>query len=117
MTFLDVPEPPYTRAVLGVYELTRTERLRDLYTWAYERSAQEYLAIKQNLADPDPTRLAYRALIKDTVHGVVTNLPKDGLAWIDARLGQMRADRRALVRAHVIDDLRRLHEGVLARYG
>ena len=103
--------------MLGVYELTRTELLRDLYTWAYERSAQEYLAIKQNLADPDPTRFAYRALIRDTVHGVVTNLPKDGLAWIDARPGQVREDRRALVRAHVIDDLRRLHEGVLARYG
>ncbi len=117
LTFLDVPEPAYTRAVLGVYELTRTELLRDLYVWAYERSAQEYLAVKQNLSDPDPTRLAYRELIRDTVHGVVTNLPKDGLAWIDARLGQVRADCRALVRAHVIDDLRRLHEGVLARYG
>jgi len=117
LTFLDVPEPAYTRAVLGIYELTRTELLRDLYVWAYERSAQEYLVIKQNLAAPDPTRLAHRELIRDTVHGVVTNLPKDSLAWIDARLGQVRTEHRALVRAHVIDDLRRLHEGVLARYG
>lgn len=80
LTFLDVPEPAYTRAVLGVYELTRTELLRDLYVWAYERCAQEYLAIKQNLGDPDPTRLAYRELIRDTVHGVVTELPPDTLA-------------------------------------
>ena len=117
LTFLDVPEPAYTRGVLGVYELTRTELLRDLYVWAYERSAQEYLAIKQNLGDPDPTRLAYREFIKNAVHGVVTTLPPDTLAWIDARLDQVRAEHRALVRTHVVDDLRRLHEGVLARYG
>ena len=117
LTFLDVPESAYTRAVLGVYELTRTELLRDLYVWAYERSAQEYLAIKQNLGEPDPIRLAYREYIKDTVRGVVTTLPPDTLAWIDARLEQVRAEHRDLVRTHVIDDLRRLHEGVLARYG
>ena len=117
LTFLDVPEPAYTRGVLGVYELTRTELLRDLYVWAYERSAQEYLAMKQNLGDPDPTRLAYREFIKNAVHGVVTTLPPDTLAWIDARLDQVRAEHRALVRTHVVDDLRRLHEGVLARYG
>ncbi len=117
LTFLDVPAPAYTRAVLGVYELTRTELLRDLYVWAYERSAQEYLATKQNLGDPDPTRLAYREFIKNAVHGVVTTLPPDTLAWINARLDPVRAEHRALVRTHVIDDLRRLHEGVLARYG
>ena len=117
LTFLDVPEPAYTRAVLGVYELTRTELLRDLYVWAYERSVQEYLATRQNLGDPDPMRLAYREFIKDTVHGAVTTLPPDTLAWIDARLEQIRAEHRSPVRTHVIDDLRRLHEGVLARYG
>ena len=117
LTFLDVPASAYSRAVLGVYELTRTEPLRDLYVWAYERSAQEYLAIKQNLGDPDPVRLAYREFIKDTVRGVVTTLPPDTLAWIDARLEQVRPEHRAPVRTHVIDDLRRLHEGVLVRYG
>ena len=117
LTFLDVPEPAYTRAVLGVYELTRTELLRDLYVWAYERSVQEYLATRQNLGDPDPMRLAYRDFIKDTVRGAVTTLPPDTLAWIDACLEQVRAEHRAPVRTHVIDDLRRLHEGVLARYG
>ncbi|MCY3838151.1 MAG: Fic family protein, partial [Gammaproteobacteria bacterium] len=117
LTFLDVPASAYTRAVLGVYELTRIELLRDLCVWAYERSTQEYLTIKQNLGDPDPVRMAYRDLIKDTVRGVVTTLPPDTLAWIDARLEQAAAEHRALVRTHVIDDLRRLHEGVLARYG
>ena len=117
LTFLDVPGSAYTRAVLGVYELTRVELLRDLYVWAYERSAHEYLAVRQNLVEPDPVRLAYRELIKDTVYGVVTGLPQDTLAWIAARVEQVPAEHRPLVRTHVIDDLRRLHEGVLARYG
>ena len=67
LTFLDVPERAYSRAILGVYELTRIELLRDLYVWAYERSTQEYLAVKQNLVEPDPLRLAYRDVIKHTI--------------------------------------------------
>ena len=59
LTFLDVPEQAYSRATLGVYEMTRVELLRDLYVCAYERSTQEYLAIKQDLAEPDPLRLAW----------------------------------------------------------
>lgn len=58
LTFLDVPEQAYTRALLGVYELTRFELLPDLYVWAYERSAHEYLTARRDLASPDPIRLA-----------------------------------------------------------
>ena len=58
------------------------ELLRDLYVWAYERSTQEYLAIKQNLAKPDPMRLAYRDVIKQTIRQVVTDTGDDALAVI-----------------------------------
>ncbi len=34
LTFLGVPEQAYSRATLGVYEMTRVELLRDLYVWA-----------------------------------------------------------------------------------
>lgn len=67
--------------------------------------------------EPDPIRLVYREFIRDTVHGVVTKLLSDTLAWIDSSLEGVREEDRALVRTHVIDDLRRLHEGVLVRYG
>ena len=45
------------------------ELLRDVFVWAYERSTQEYLALKQDLAEPDPMRLTYRDVIKQTAHG------------------------------------------------
>ncbi len=118
LTFLDVPEQAYSRAVLGVYELTRIELLRDLYVWAYERSTQEYLAIKQDLTEPDPLRLAWREVIKQAVREVVRQPERAPLKVIEACLSghALGADRDS-VESLVIDELRRLHEGVLARYG
>ncbi|WP_332775680.1 Fic family protein [Polaromonas sp.] len=118
LTFLDVPEQAYSRATLGLYELTRVELLRDLYVWAYERSTQEYLAIKQELAEPDPTRLAWRDVIKQTIRDVVTHPKEDALTVIQGAVVAHVPDAdRANVQALIVQELRRLHEGVLARYG
>lgn len=118
LTFLAVPEQAYNRAVLGVYEMTRVELLRDLYLWAYERSTQEYLAIKQNLAEPDPLRLAYREAIKQTIREVVTHPDEDALTVIRRNIAHaVSQPDRDNIEALVIETLRRLHEGVLARYG
>jgi fido (protein-threonine AMPylation protein) len=118
LTFVDVPEPAYSRAILGVYELTRVELLRDVFVWAYERSTQEYLAIKQDLAEPDPTRLAYRDVIKQAIHAVVTHPGDDALSLIaQAVTAHVPEPDRAAVQSLIVDELRRLHEGVLARYG
>jgi hypothetical protein len=118
LTFLDVPEQAYSRATLGVYEMTRVELLRDLYVWAYERSTQEYLAIQQNLAEPDPLRLAWRDLIKQIIRDVVTQPEGDALAIvIQAVNTHVPEAERQNVQALTIEELRRLHEGVLARYG
>lgn len=118
LTFLGVPERAYSRAILGVYELTRVELLRDLYVWAYERSAQEYGAIKQELAEPDPTRLAYRDVIKQAVRDVVTRADEEPMAVIGSNVTRLvkEADRED-VQTLVLDELRRLHEGTLTRYG
>lgn len=118
LTFLDVPEQAYSRATLGVYEMTRVELLRDLYVWAYERSTQEYLAIKQDLAEPDPVRLAWRDFIKQTIYCVVSQPDAEPLSTIQqAVVEQVPQHDRPKVEALVIEELRRLHEGVLARYG
>ena len=118
LTFLDVPEQAYSRATLGVYEMTRVELLRDLYVWAYERSTQEYLAIKQGLAEPDPLRLAWRDLIKRAIRDIVTHPERDPLAGIQRWVAeQVPEQQQPDVQALVVEELRRLHEGVLARYG
>ena len=121
LTFVDVPEAAYSRAILGVYELTRVELLRDVFVWAYERytrDTQEYLAIKQDLAEPDPIRLAYRDVIKQTVHAVVMRPGEDAMPLIaQAVAARVPEPDRAAVLSIMVDELRRLHEGVLARYG
>ena len=121
LTFLDVPERAYSRAILGVYELTRVEALRDLYLWAYERSTQEYVAVTRDPAQPDPARLIYRDVIKQTVRDVVEHPDDDPLDRIRQFLannsGTLDDIAMADVEALVIEELRRLHAGSLARYG
>lgn len=118
LTFLDVPELAYSRAILGVYEMTRVELLRDVYVWAYERSTQEYLVLRQQLAEPDPLRLAYRDLLRQVIAEVVRQPAVDPLTIIGARVASSVAiAEREAVQALLIEELRRLHEGVLVRYG
>ena len=118
LTFLDVPEQAYSRATLGVYEMTRVELLRDLYVWAYERSTQEYQAIKQDLAEPDPLRLAWRDFIKQAIREVITQPELDPLTSIQRSVAERIPEHeQPAVQALLIEELRRLHEGVLARYG
>jgi hypothetical protein len=49
-----------TSNAIAVYELRRGEYLRDVFVWAYTRSAPRYTAVRQSLGDPDPFRLKYR---------------------------------------------------------
>jgi Fic family protein len=118
LTFLDVPEQAYSCAMLGVYEMTRIELLRNLYVCAYERSTQEYLVIKQDLAEPDPLRLAWRELIKHTIREVITHPELAPFATIRQSVtAQVSEHEQPKVQALIVEELRRLHEGVLARYG
>lgn len=118
LTFLDVPETAYSRATLGVYEMTRIELLRDLYVWAYERSSQEYMTITQELAEPDPLRLKWRELIKNSIRDVVLEKNRDPLEMIQKVVQtKVETEHQTEIQALIIEELRRIHEGVLARYG
>jgi fido (protein-threonine AMPylation protein) len=57
LSFVDVPETAYVSGTLGVYELTRVELLRDVFVWAYERSSQRYVAVRDSVAEPDVFRM------------------------------------------------------------
>ncbi|MDO8249825.1 MAG: hypothetical protein Q7T78_08945 [Rhodoferax sp.] len=81
------------------------------------RPIQEYLAIKQDLAEPDPTRLAYWDVIKQTIRDVVQHPQADTLGAIGQAMLEVPQADRDDVQALVVQELRRLHEGVLARYG
>ena len=62
--------------MLGIYKMGRVDLLRDLFVWINECSTQEYVALRQNLAESNPLRLMYRTLTKDTVRPVVLLMRK-----------------------------------------
>jgi len=103
-------------AVLGVYEMNRIELLRDLYLWAYERSTKEYLAVKQELVKPDQQRLQYRAKIKEIVKQVILTPESQPLDIIESLISNEEDTDKQNIIALALEELRRIHDGVLARY-
>lgn len=88
------------------------------FAWAYERSTQEYLAVKQDLAESDPLRLAWRDLIKQTIREVITQPELVPLSCIRRAVAEYVPEgEQAVVQALIVEELRRLHEGLLARCG
>lgn len=71
LSFIDVPERASIEGLLGVYELNRVDLLRDVFVWAYERSAQRYVAIHQSLGEPDKFRLRFRNELIEVVNEIV----------------------------------------------
>jgi hypothetical protein len=119
LSFTDVPRDTYTEAMLGVYEMRRVALLRDVFIWAYERSADRYAAVRQSLGEPDPFRLRHRAALREIIAAIV-----QGRMGKKAAVGHIGAWTRAHIepaereqfRALVEDELLGLHEGNFARY-
>src|SRR3990167_1678765 len=53
LSFIHVPKKDYISGLLAVYELNKVELLRDVFVWAYERSAEHYQLIYNTLTEPD----------------------------------------------------------------
>lgn len=45
--------------------------LRDVFVWAYERSCQQYVAVKHNLVPPDIFRLRHRQALAEVIAAIV----------------------------------------------
>lgn len=119
LSFVDVPERAYIDGVLGVYELNKIELLRDVFVWAYERSAARYSAVRQSLGEPDPFRMRYRSEITETVAEVVRSGMDKKTA--SAYIRKLSADRiskenQARYTEVVETELMNLHDGNIARY-
>jgi hypothetical protein len=119
LSFADVPTKSYTDAVLGIYELNKIDLLKDLFIWAYERSAARYAAVRQSLGEPDPFRLKYRAGIRQIVSEIVRAQmdKKSALTRIAAwAMDHVGPDEQGKFREVAGNELLGLHEGNFARY-
>ncbi len=119
LSFADVPAEIYTLAVLGVYELRRTELLKDVFLWAYRRSAERYAIVRQSLGEPDPFRLRFRddirQLVSEVVRGQVGRRAALGhiQQWTEQNIAAETQEKFMEV---VETELLSLHEGNFARY-
>lgn len=120
LSFEDVSQQLYTEAMLGVYELNRTELLRDLFIWAYQRSAVRYAAVRQSVGEPDPFRTRHRVALREVVGTAVRQrMNKQQAAtyvhtWAQAQVDEPERSRFCEVAEKI---LLGLHEGNVAPYG
>ena len=118
LSFIDVPQHAYEDAMIGVYELNRIELLRDVFVWAYERSCQHYVAVKQNLVPPDIFRLRYRQALSDVVAAIVNNDEAATESTVSARMpSTVAAPDKAHFTQLVLQEFVALHPGNAARFG
>ncbi len=119
LSFNDVPRDYYTDALLLVYEQNDTSLMKDLFIWAYERSAARYGAVRQSVGEPDPFRLRHREALRQIVGEVVRNRLDVGsasarvAAWVEANVET--GDRARFLEIAEME-LLGLHEGNHARY-
>lgn len=119
LSFIDVPRALYTDAILAVYELNQVDLLRDVFIWAYVRSAARYAAVRQSLGEPDPFRFKYKAALRqvvgETVRGQMDRKAAAAhiASWVEKSLPE--ADREKF-RDMAETELLSLHAGNFARY-
>jgi hypothetical protein len=119
LSFSDVPRDLYDQAILGVYELRRVDLLRDVFLWAYRRSAARYAAIRQSPGEPDPFRLRHRQQIRQLVAEVIRGRlsRREALAHVTRwTREQLPGDEQERFREVVESELLALHEGNFARF-
>jgi hypothetical protein len=117
LSFVDVPERAYIAGTLGVYEMTRVELLRDVFVWAYERSCQRYVVIRDSVAEPDLFRMKYRNALIDVIGGIVRQRKPPTEGEIRA-LAEPQVEPQDLPRFVdlVNREFGRLNDGNIARY-
>ena len=119
LAFTDVPRSTYTEALLGVYEFKKIALLKDVYLWAYERSAARLAAVRQSLGEPDPFRLKHRSALREIVGEVVRGrmnkkaAAAQVVAWSKKKLDPAERNHFQEIAE---SELLGLHEGNFARY-
>jgi len=118
LSFIDVPDDIYIQGMIGVYELNRVELLKDVFLWAYERSAARYAALRQSLGEPDTFRLKYREDIKELIANIISQgcKSKEASIMIKSRAMKLPTQDQEKFTESVETELLSLHEGNFARY-
>ncbi len=117
LSFVDVETDDYVHALIAVYELQRVDYLRDVFAWAYRRSAEKYKALRFSLGDPDPFRMRYREELKEVVREIVRFREQSPMEdRVIHKASEIPDEARDQFIKTVMIELKSLHEGNIARY-
>lgn len=117
LSFVDVPERAYIAGTLGIYETTRVELLRDVFVWAYERSCQRYVVVRDSVAEPDRFRMRYREALTEVIGQIIRAKQQPSADNIRA-LARGNVEARDMLKFVELttQEFRRLSEFNIARY-
>jgi Fic/DOC family len=119
MSFVGVPDGTYVNGLLAVYELRQVDLLKDVFLWAYERSAARYVAIRQTLGEPDPFRIRHREAMRHLISEIVLaplNKKEAVRRIVEFARDSIEEEERGRFIEAVETELLSLHEGNYARY-
>lgn len=118
LSFVDVEPRDYAIAMLAVYEQNDIAPIRDLFAWAYQRSAARYGAIRQSLGEPDPFKLRYREQLKHIVGELIRQrIPTHhATGLIEEFAASIAAEDRQQFVAVTLAELETIHEGNFRRF-
>ncbi len=120
LCFFDVDQKDYAHALLGIYEKNDISLLRELYIWAYERSAQRYSAVQQAMGEPNLFKMKYRNEIQQIVRSIILGKTSGHqlimtIKKFIAKLNLPAQDSLYLFQVIEVEIIS-LHDGNIARY-
>lgn len=120
LSFTDVNQEAYVKALLGVYEKSDVSLIVDLYVWAYTRSSQRYSAIQQAMGESNVLKLKHRLLIQEIVREIILE-QTEGAMVVSKIRSLMEAKKVSTAERDdlfmfIETEIMSLHEGNVARF-
>jgi hypothetical protein len=118
LSFTDVSPEYYVAGLLGIYELNRVELLKEVFIWAYQRSAVLYAQARQTIGEPDPFRVRYRTEMRQLVGTIIREMlnRQEAAEHIRQKAADLPADAEQPFIKLVETELLSLHDGNFARF-
>ena len=117
ISFIGVPRDLLLMSFLSFYENRAINALKEVFLFAYLKSAERYTIIRDAMPSPDPMRLKYRALLtealQDTVQG---GLPIKRETVRTVIPETVVAEERDVFLDLLLEELLNLHEGNILRH-
>ncbi|MBI5448621.1 MAG: Fic family protein [Gammaproteobacteria bacterium] len=120
LSFVDVNQKDYFLALIGVYEKNDISLFKNLFVWAYERSAQRYSAIQQNIGEPDLFKIKYRSAIQEIIREIILDnvTAHQIVPMIKNKIERLKLSESDFVHLFQIieTEIMSLHDGNIARF-